>query len=213
MKNFLIVLLILLSLPHITAQKKAITETGDEVILYDDGTWMWMYSNSNQDTEVKELVLNSKEFKKGTDATFLLKSAKVKTGLWLNTKKWSFSKANNNKQAEYKIVKKDGDVYGLVINEKVEIPLESLKNIVLKNAKNAAPDAVITHEEYRMVNGNKVMQLDIIGTIQGIKFAYFGYYYSNAKGTTQLLTYTSQNLMKEYRSDCEELLNGLVEID
>jgi len=209
MKKLLIIIVALLTLQQVNSQKKAITDTGDEVILYDNGTWI--YSDSNQNIEVKELVLNTKEFKKNADATFLLKSTKVKTGLWLNTKKWNFSKANE--EAEYQIIQKNGDIYGLIINEKVEIPLKSLKNIVLENAISAAADAVITHEEYRMVNGIKVMQLDITGTIQGIKFAYFGYYYSNSNGTTQLLTYTSQNLMKEYRKDCEDLLNGLVEIE
>jgi len=211
MKKLLIIILLLTTFQQVKAQKKAITDTGDEVTLYDDGTWI--YSDSNQKTETKELVLNTKEFNKNSEASFLLKSTRVKTGLWLNPNKWNFSKAKDNEEAEYQIVQKNGGIYGLIINEKVEIPLKSLKNIVLENAKNAAPDAVITHEEYRMVNGIKVMQLDILGTIQGIKFAYFGYYYSNSKGTTQLLTYTSQNLMKEYRNDCEELLNGLVEIE
>lgn len=210
MKKSLFLILIFLSFQQVIAQKKAITDTGDEVILYDNGTWT--YSDSNQNIKPKEMVLNPKIFEKNSKATFLLKSTKVKTGLWLNPTIWSFSKAKDNEKAEYEITLKEGDIYALIINEKVEIPLESLKNIILENAKNVAPDAVITHEEYRMVNGIKVMQLDILGTIQGIKFAYFGYYYSNAKGTTQLLTYTSQNLMEEYREQCEDLLNGLVEI-
>jgi hypothetical protein len=54
--------------------------------------------------------------------------------------------------------------------------------------------------------------LQMTGTIQGIKFTYFGYYYSNANGTIQFLTYTSDNLFSSYQKDIEEFLNGLVEI-
>jgi hypothetical protein len=50
------------------------------------------------------------------------------------------------------------------------------------------------------------------GTMKGIKFTYFGYYYSNAEGTVQFITYTSQNLLDKYKESIEELLNGLVEI-
>ena len=82
----------------------------------------------------------------------------------------------------------------------------------LKNAKEAAPDATIAKEEYRIVNGKKVLMLTITGNIQGINFIYFGYYYSNKSGTVQFLTYTAQNMYDGYLSECETLLNGLVDI-
>ena len=211
MKKIVFMLFVSLALQPLSAQKKAITDTGYEVILYNDGTWV--FSDQASKTKTKELALNPQEFTKSKEATFLLKSTKVKTGLWLNPNKWRFSKAQETEDSEYILTYNEGDIYGLIINEKVEIPLEFLKNIVLDNAKTAAPDAVIKHEEYRMVNGIKVMQLDIQGTIQGIRFSYFGYYYSNKYGTTQLLLYTSQNLMESYRQECEYLLNGLVEIE
>jgi hypothetical protein len=47
------------------------------------------------------------------------------------------------------------------------------------------------------------------GTIEGIQFVYYGYYYAGKAGTIQLLTYTSQNLFAEYKSEMTELLNGL----
>jgi hypothetical protein len=100
----------------------------------------------------------------------------------------------------------------MFITEKIEIPLTELKNIALGNAKAAAPDIKLIKEEYRMVNGIKMLHLQMDGTIQGIKFTYLGYYYSNESGTVQLLTYSSQKLMKENSGLCEELLNGLVEV-
>ena len=98
----------------------------------------------------------------------------------------------------------------MIITEKTEIPLEALKEIAVKNARDAAPDIDVAEEEYRMVNNKKVLCLQMNGTIKGIQFSYFGYYYSSPNGTIQFLTYTSKNLFLNSRNEMQELLNGLV---
>lgn len=210
MKKNALLLTFLFSITFIQAQKRAVTENGDEVFLYDDGSWK--YKNEKDIKEV-ETTVNPKKFKKDDNSTFLIKSNKLNVGFWLNPKKWSFKKAETNTEAEYEFQLKDGDLYGMALTEKVEIPLETLKYIALDNGKSAAPDLKIMHEEYRTVNGVKVLMMQMNGTMQGIKFSYYGYYFSSEKGTTQFITYTSQNLLKEYTKDCEELLNGFVEIN
>jgi hypothetical protein len=191
------------------AQINAVTENGDEVLLNEDGTWI--YVNSGLIEPEGEVYLNPHVFTKPVKSTFLLKSEKVKLGIWLDPKKWGFKK-ETEEVYEYQFSLKSGDVYGMFITEKIEIPLTELKNIALGNAKAAAPDIKLIKEEYRMVNGVKMLHLQMDGTIQGIKFTYLGYYYSNESGTVQLLTYSSQKLMKENSGLCEELLNGLVEL-
>ena len=99
----------------------------------------------------------------------------------------------------------------MIISEKFEIPLETLKSIALETARSAAPDLKIVKEEYRIVNGIKVLLLQMNGTMQGIKFSYYGYYFSNTNGTVQFIAYTSQNLLDGYRKECDILLNGFVE--
>jgi len=49
--------------------------------------------------------------------------------------------------------------------------------------------------------------------MQGIKLAYYSYYYSNPNGTVQYVTYTSQSLMGTYEQEIEGLLNGFVVLD
>ena len=71
----------------------------------------------------------------------------------------------------------------------------------------------ITKEEYRIVNGAKVLLLQMNGTMQGIKFSYYGYYFSNSNGTVQFVTYTSTNLITSYLPKIELLLNGIVELN
>lgn len=192
----------------LVAQKKAVTETGEEVILFDDGTWEYEDGAPISETEI---TTNSKLFKKENTSSFLLKSKKVNVGVWLNPKKWSFQKAVDNPIAEYQFQLKDSDLYGMIITEQVEVPLETLKSIAVENGKAAAPDLKVVKEEYRMINGIKVLLLQMNGTTQGIKFSYYGYYFSNDQGSVQFITYTSQKLMESYKDDCEKLLNGLVQ--
>jgi len=207
MKKLVLFLIFACSILFAHAQKTAITDTGEEVILYPDGTW-------KSKSALKETVipLNPKKFVKPTTSTFLLKSTRVNIGVWLDPKVWSFKKAAENEEGEYELQLKGGDLYAIMITEKVEIPLETLKGIAVENARSVSPDITIVKEEYRTVNNVKVLMLQMSGTIQGVKFTYFGYYYSNANGTVQLLTYTSQNLFVSYQVNAEALLNGFVEI-
>ncbi len=208
MKKMALVLIGLLTVSLLQAQIVAVTETGDEVILYDDGTWK--YQNEDQLLE-NEIPMNKNKFEKDKASTFLLKSNKINVGIYLNPKKWSFTKSTDNPEAEYELQLKGEDLYGMLITEKVEIPLETLKTIAVENGKAAAPDLMIVKEEYRIVNGLKVLLLQMNGTMQGIKFSYYGYYFSNANGTLQFVTYTSQNLIDSFKPESEKLLNGLVE--
>jgi hypothetical protein len=213
------VLLFIASASICHAQKKAVTETGAQVILYDNGTWKYT-SDSDAVTDAPKgnndsatTVNNSEQFTKGSSSTFLLKSTKVKgIGFWLDPKKWQFKKAENNPEAEFELEEKDQELFGMIISEEIEIPLESLKSLALINAKKVAPDAHIIKAEYRLVNGLKIMLLEINGTVSGIQFTYYGYYFSDANGTIQFVTYSSQDLMQKYLSDAESLLNGIVEL-
>ncbi len=209
MKKLTLLLLCIISIEIAKAQQKAITGTGEEVLLYDDGTWKYQNENVLKETAIST---NSKAFTKDYNASFLLKSKKLNVGFWLNPKLWSFKKATDNAEAEYELQLKTGGLYGMVISEKIQIPLERLKSIAIENAKTAAPDLRIVKEEYRMVNGLKVLLLQLNGTMKGIKFSYYGYYYSNKKGTVQFITYTSQNLLEGYKKECDVLLNGFVEL-
>lgn len=210
MKNSLLTMLLMFSLSLSYGQIKAVTENGDEVTLYDDGTWVFDDLEMMEDVEI---MMNPGTFTKGENASFLLKSSKNNFGFYLNPKEWSFTKEASNIAAEYELHLKSGDLYGMIISEQLEIPLETLRGIAVNTAKAAAPDLQVVKEEYRMVNGLKMLHLQMNGTMQGIKFSYYGYYYSNESGTVQYVTFTAQNLIESYREQCDALLNGLVVIE
>jgi len=188
------------------AQVKAVTEAGEEVLLHDDGTWSFV---NQTPAPLKEIGLNPNPFSTPAASTFQLKSKKTKFAVNLNAKDWTFKKSGDNEDAEYELDYKSGDLFALLIPEQIEIPLETLRNIAIQNARNAAPDLQIVEEEYRMVNGQKMLYMQMNGTVQGVKISYMGYYFSSSVGTVQFLTYTSQNLLDSFRSEALKLLNGL----
>lgn len=59
------------------AQTKAVTDTGEEVILYEDRTWK--YANDFRDPKLA-IKTNPVEFKKSNNANFLLKSKLAEVG-------------------------------------------------------------------------------------------------------------------------------------
>ncbi len=189
------------------AQIPAVTSEGEEVLLYNDGTWKYAQDHSRKTSEP---AINPTPFSKSSDATFQVKSKKLPVGVWLNAKKWSFEKSGADEASEYTFELRNEDARAIMITEKYEMPLTTLRDLAIKNAKEAAPDIQVVQEEYRTVNGITVLCMQMNGTIEGIKFTYLGYYFSNESGAVQFLSYTSQNLFASYREEMERLLNGFV---
>lgn len=215
MTKIFTILILILAFYTSKAQIKAVTENGKEVTLFNNGTWKYSTTSDNDSTSVSDsLKVNPIKFSKSASATFLAKSNVAGIGVYLNPKKWTFSPHNENEVIpEYKFSFKSSEALALLATEKIEIGLDNMRYIALRNAQKAAIDAKIVHEEYRIVNGKKMLCLEMTGTIKGINFVYFGYYYSDANGTTQLLSFTSKNLYSSLRGEMETFLNGLVPID
>lgn len=207
MKRLFAIALVLFYHSYLNAQTKAVTDTGEEVLLYDDGTWKYTNEKIADETEIK---VNDKSFTKDDKSSFVVKSSKVDIGIWINPKDWNFSKNSSNEDAEFQFQKKGEDLYGMLIAEKLQIPITTLRDVAIQNARNVSTDMKVIHEEYRNVNGIKVLMMQMAGTIQGMRISYLGYYYSNESGTIQLLTYTGESLLNNYKKDIEIFLNGLV---
>ena len=188
------------------SQIQAVTDKGDQVTLYEDGTWK--YTNDSSETEEKEIPVSNIAYGKNEKSSFEVKSTKVNAGVYINTKDWTYIKNPIADAQEYTFQSRGKDIYAMMITEKVDIPIENLKKLALSNAKDAAPDTKIVTEEYRMVNGKKIFFMQMNGSIEGMKFTYLGYYYSSEGGTIQFISYTTQNLLEEYKNDMFELLNG-----
>ena len=192
-------LLILIAGSTVVAQTpiRARTESGKEVILSPDGTWKYAPEAPGP------AVVTNKPF----GATTLFKAPQGGFGIWYDDTKWLIDQKSDHATAEFKL--KRGDAYALVLVEELNIPIATLKEIALENAKEAAPDAKIIFEETRTVNKKEVLCMKMEGTIKGIPFRYYGYYYGGKQGTIQLLTFTGQTIFAKYEQDLTDFLNGL----
>jgi hypothetical protein len=183
---------------------EATTESGKQVILYTDGTWAY--------TAQKPLPMSQGyKFSRSTEATEKAALMGGRYALFFNPQKWKHYAVQEQGRLAWR--HREGDGYAMVLQERIEIPLGTLRNIALANAQEAAPDAQVTFEGKRQVNGTELLCLQIKGTIQGVAFTYLGYYYSSNYGTVQILTYTAQNLFEEFQNEFEEFLNGFAVID
>ncbi len=179
---------------------EATTTDGRKVILRDNGTWSFPAAPA------ATRGLSNKP----AGATAVIQSKKGFVELWYDPAKWVQRTSMKNDAAEFGFEHTAGDAYAMAIIERIAMPYETLRKVALENAMSTAPDARISLEEERVVNGVKLHALHIDGTYSGIPFRYYGYYWSGKAGTLQVVAFTAQNLFDEVADDFTGLLNGLV---
>jgi len=183
---------------------KATTEDGRQVLLNNDGSWVYIEDQDPAPPKKKQF----KQYFKPKSALVLLKGQRMTYGLWYDSSKWVVDQVVDNASAEYELSHVHGDRYVVIIPERIKIPLDTLKIAAIANAKKVAPDIEVLQEETRIVNGLKILCLIMNATIQDIPVSYVNYYYSGKDGAVQLMAYTGQNLFEEYKQDLFDLLNG-----
>lgn len=211
MRTFFVLLVLLFS-GFACAQTpiKALTDTGDEVLLYSNGTWKYVSENLNRQLQIPD---SSKKLYKNENASFLLKSKIFNVGVWLDPKAWKFYKAQENPDAEYELEHTSLDLTALILTEDFGFPLDSMRNIAFENAVDFIPDTEIVNQEYRRINDQKVLHLEMQGSYHNLPVTYYGYYFANDYGTIQLLIVGLTKIIKDNLTEVEMLLNGLVELE
>jgi len=189
-------------------QIKATTDKGEAVVLNGDGTWT--YADKAKVSAIKRTDSILAALSPSNNTTFVIKSEVANVSVKVNTEKWRYKKTDGSEASEYTFESKRDGAYAYLITERAELPLQTLKKLAFENAQAASQDIKVTDEEYKTVNGVKVLFMTMEGTVETLKLTYMGYYYSSKKGTIQFLTSTTQNLVEENRSMMEDLLNGMV---
>lgn len=177
----------------------ATTEDGRRVLLYPDGRWKY--------EPAAPAPAVGKVYARVTAATERVDLLRGGMTLFIDPGKWKQTASDDPTKISFRHA--SGEAYGMVVAERLAIPLPRLKEIAINNAREAAPDVKVTLEERRRVNDVDVLAMQMEGTIQGIPFTYYGYYFSGPQGSVQLLTYTGSNLFAEYKAEFEDFLNGL----
>jgi len=214
MKRVVCLFIFFISIYSVKAQQKALTENGREVLLFENGTWKYSSDSISKTTSVFDsLPLNPKKFAKDPNESFLVKSNVLNIGIYINPGNWTFKPRNDTEtKQEYVFVAKKAYAYAVVVTEPTPVDISKMPYIALLMAQRAATNVKQTMAEYRMVNNKKVLCLGFQGTVNSLKIMYLGYYFSNEKGTVQLISYTSQENFLKYKTEMESFLNGLVEL-
>jgi hypothetical protein len=193
----------LLASPVAAQVVKAVTQDGRFVVLQPNGTWRYM----------EEAKANSPTIARPLGATVLLAGRQVPYGVWLDLARWRVVDPKQNQAAEYEFTHLGGQAGAIVIPDANRINPDSWKEIVITNARGAAPDARITKEERKTVNGVPVLVLQWEGTGSLGPFIHYGYYYSGSRGAVQIVTYTFAATFEQYRADLTAFLDGFVVLE
>lgn len=199
----LLVVLLTVSAQTSPAQSpiRAKSEAGKDVLLFPDGTWK--YAPASSESSPAATVHN-----KPPSSNKLFKPTRGNFGIWYDETKWREQKATDpDEKLRFSLI--GGDAYVMIVVEEIPMPLETLKKAAVANARSAAPDAKLTKEETRVVNGKQVLAMVIEGTVEQIPFTYYGYYYSGKQGAIQLVGFTGQNVFAKYEQEFTKLLDGL----
>ncbi|MDX2246730.1 MAG: hypothetical protein SF052_08150 [Bacteroidia bacterium] len=209
---FTLLLFIVCFMPiRLWAQEIAVTERGDTVFLYANGTWSYYNEGMQTGQSTIEIRMNDQPHTKPEKSIKKISGLNDAYEVWYDEKKWKrVPPGELNPEADIALKFMDGDAYAMVIYEEVEIPAANLSQIAIDNAANVAPDIKMIDREYRVVNNDTLVWMRMDGTANGIKIAYYSYYFSNTKGAIQFHTFTGQNLMDKYKEELENLLDGLI---
>lgn len=186
---------------------KALTQDGRVVVLQPNGTWKYV-------EEAKAAGQTSPHVPaRPPGATMLLAGRQVPYGIWVDQSRWRLTDLKQNMAAEHEFMHASGQAGALIVSEPTRITPESWKQIVINNARREAPDARITREEKKTVNGVPVLLLQSEGTGSLGPFVYYGYYYTGPRGAVQVVTYTFSGTFEQYRADLTAFLDGFVVLE
>ncbi|MEM6964937.1 MAG: hypothetical protein AAF573_09240 [Bacteroidota bacterium] len=218
-KIFFIFIIIFVNNFKVSSQIKAVTERGDTIYVYNNGTWS--FEEGEQPEAGQEFSFLEEKLLIDTilsEFTFNPKATKdVKSGFGFfnikyDSKSWKrIPPGELNDEAEFAFQGKYKDIYCMVIAEEIEVGMENLIKIARNMMReNAGANVKELKTELRNVNGTQVIRGVSEVSLNGITFIFDGYYFSNNKGSVQFTTWTSTNLYKKYEPEILDLLNGLV---
>lgn len=196
-------------LPLNAQVQKAVTESGKEVVLFDDGTWRFVHESDSAALET--IITNPAIYNRDPRATRIINSSNLNVAVYHDPKKWTAA-PNRLRNIEYLFVGPD-HIFATLTADKSRIPnLRIVKDVVISNVRQAVDYFRLKESEYRTVNGKKMLYLRYMANLKGMDFEYAGYYYVNDGGFAMVVAYTMQKDFDAKYPEIETFLNGLVEM-
>jgi hypothetical protein len=131
--------------------------------------------------------------------------------LWIDETKWKQYKSDTPGILKFSHV--NGEALAAVVTDHIGIPTDVMREAALENAKRGDPNARITFEEKRIVNGRQVLAVEISLTIEGVPVKMLGYYHSGSSGNIQVIGVIPETVFTKNIGEVTEFLNGLESSD
>ncbi|WP_026956770.1 hypothetical protein [Algoriphagus vanfongensis] len=199
------------------AQIKAVTERGDTIYVYNNGTWSYELSDQNsQNAPMAFLDLQLQIEPVTTPFYTPNSSSKSISNQWeffdifYDEAIWKRVPAGElNEDAEFAFQARKTDIWSVVISEETPIAKETLLKIA-KNTmeENTGATVEVIKIESRIVNDKDLLRGVLKANYSGITFIFDSYYYSDDRGSVQFTTWSSENVWKKNETLILNLLNG-----
>jgi hypothetical protein len=177
-----------------------------------------VYSESGK-TPVKEFFYKEVEFqrdkpykyRKSNKSRSLSESQKFRYEVYYNNKLWKeIDPVTVNPLADKAFRMTDKEVYAIVVAEDNDLNLKDLRYTVVYNLNSGSSSYEIQRDALRFVNGNEILSMEFIATVNEMEIKYHNYYYTDGSCVIQFSTFASLESYEKIKKDLEELLNGLV---
>lgn len=216
-----LLLVLFLSAFAVSAQAQiwAVTEKGDTIYVYNDGTWSFEKESRTDLDQGLEYLSESIVLDTIAGFSTVKEASKTKVSseygffdVRYNSDEWKrVPAAQINEESEFAFEAKKGDIYVAIISEEVEIGTENIYKIAINNIReNLGVQPEIMKAEVRNVNGHEVIRGVMSISLNGMNLVFDSYYYSDTRGTVQFTTWTAKNLHKKYEERILNMLNGLM---
>ncbi|MEM1217847.1 MAG: hypothetical protein AAGH79_03010 [Bacteroidota bacterium] len=214
----LFALLVVCIISNCQAQTLAITEYGDTVYIFNDGTWSFSTTEPMAFEDFgflgKELSFenNDAKFSVPESATEVLESGLGFFTWAYNRDEWMRMRPEElNPLAEFAFKHKEKDIYAMAISEEVSMDVETIVKVALDGMEtNTGSEVDIRRLEFREVNGKEMAMGRFRLDFGGMNLVFENYYFTCEKGTVQVLTWTAANIFPKYEKLMQDMLNGVV---
>lgn len=199
------------------SQIKAVTENGDTIYVYNNGTWSYELRDFATQKGTMDYLKESVQiepinatFKTPTTSKENVKNSQNQFQIFYNSEDWvRVPPATLNDDAEFAFEAKFADVWSVVISEETPIEKETLFKIARKNIEeNTGTNPETLSLTQFKVNGIDILRGVIRANFSGIIFVFDTYYYSDERGSVQFTTWSSETVWKKNEEKIQDLLKG-----
>ena len=195
-------ILALLLIATLSFADEIVTDSkGRKIILRDDKTWDFQAAAVPEKGDVLKL-------EKGQGLDKVLKTRGGKVTIHYDSSKWRQTK-DVNSNAEYTFQNAENTGFGMLIYDGLPIPLETMEEIVIKNANAIDPNASIQEIEKCTVNGTAGELITYLASSSGLDFVFFSFVATKEKGTIQYTFYTLKTVFDSLKPSFLEAIAGV----